>query len=61
MFEYEFHRVSFPKNKSTATVCQWLTTAAECHGWELDRLRKDPHGERTVILKRKIIRMRATW
>lgn len=61
MFEYEFHRVSFPKSKSITAVCQWLTTAAECQGWELDRLRKDSYGERTVILKRKIIRMRATW
>jgi hypothetical protein len=37
-----------------------LTQAAEYHGWELDRLRKDPSGHRTVRLRRKIIRMRAT-
>lgn len=61
MFEYEFQRVSFSKQKSNSAVCQWLTTAAECQGWELDRLRKDDRGERTVVLKRKIIRMRASW
>lgn len=61
MVEYEFQRVLFPQNKSTNAVCQWLTQAAECQGWELDRLRKDPSGQRTVVLRRKIIRMRATW
>ena len=50
---------------STATesrhaVCRLLTDAAEYHGWELDRLRKDPDGKRTVRLRRKIIRMRST-
>lgn len=61
MVEYEFQRISFPRNKSTGAVCQWLTQAAELQGWELDRLRKDRQGERTAVLRRKIIRMRATW
>lgn len=60
MIEYEFWNVSFPRTKSRGAVCQWLTQAAEFQGWELDRLRKDRTGHRTVTLKRKIIRMRAT-
>ena len=33
---------------------------AEYHGWEIDRLRKDPRGYRTVTLRRKVIRVRST-
>ncbi len=60
MIEYEFWNLSIPRTQSRNAVCQWLTTAAEVQGWELDRLRRDPTGHRTVRLRRKIIRMRAT-
>lgn len=60
MIEYEFWNVSISRTKSQNAVCQWLTQAAEFQGWELDRLRKDTTGHRTVRLRRKIIRMRAT-
>ncbi|GAA3524533.1 hypothetical protein AFL01nite_15070 [Aeromicrobium flavum] len=60
MIDYEFWNVSISRTKSVNAVCQWLTQAAEFQGWELDRLRKDTSGQRTVRLRRKIIRMRAT-
>ena len=60
MIDYEFWDVSISRTKSQNAVCQWLTQAAEFQGWELHRLRKDRSGHRTVRLRRKIIRMRAT-
>ncbi len=59
--EYEFWDFSLPRTQSRSAVCRLLTDAAEFHGWELDRLRRDPSGRRTVRLRRKIIRMRATY
>lgn len=61
MIEYEFLRLSLPRTQSRHAVCRMLTDAAEYQGWELARLRKDPSGRRTVTLRRKIIRMRATY
>jgi hypothetical protein len=58
--EYEFWNLSFDRTDSRATVCRLLTEAAEYHGWELDRLRRDRTGNRTAILRRKVIRMRST-
>lgn len=58
--EYEFWDFSIPRTQSRSAVCRLLTDAAEFQGWELDRLRRDPSGRRTVRLRRKIIRMRAT-
>lgn len=58
--EYEFWHLALPRTQSRHAVCRLLTDAAEYHGWELDRLRKDPDGKRTVRLRRKIIRMRST-
>ncbi len=60
MFEYEFWNLTIPRTQSRQAVCRLLTDAAEYQGWELDRLRKDGTGERTVVLRRKIIRMRST-
>ncbi|MEH3034488.1 MAG: DUF5703 family protein [Aeromicrobium erythreum] len=61
MVEYEFWNLSIPRTQSRNAVCRMLTDAAEYQGWELDRLRKDSSGHRTVRLRRKIIRMRPTW
>lgn len=58
--EYEFWDLSIPRTQSRNAVCRMLTAAAEYQGWELDRLRKDTSGARTVRLRRKIIRMRST-
>ncbi|MET0447635.1 MAG: DUF5703 family protein [Aeromicrobium sp.] len=60
MLEYEFWNLTIDRTKSRAAVCRMLTDAAEYQGWELDRLRKDGTGQRTVTLRRKIIRMRST-
>jgi len=58
--EYEFWNLDFDRTDSRAAVCRVLTGIAEYHGWEIDRLRKDPKGVRTVRLRRKVIRMRST-
>ena len=60
LIEYEFWDLSIPRTQSRNAVCRMLTAAAEYQGWELDRLRKDSTGARTVRLRRKIIRMRST-
>jgi hypothetical protein len=60
MIEYEFWNLTIPRTQSRQAVCRLLTDAAEYQGWELERLRKDGTGERTVVLRRKIIRMRST-
>lgn len=60
MIEYEFWNLTIDRSKSRNAVCHMLTQAAEYQGWELDRLRKDVTGKRTVRLRRKIIRMRST-
>lgn len=60
MIEYEFWNLIFDRTDSRAAVCRVLTEAAEYHGWEIDRLRRDPTGHRTVRLRRKVIRMRST-
>jgi len=58
--EYEFWSLDFDRTDSRAAVCRLLTEVAEYHGWEIDRLRKDPRGYRTVTLRRKVIRVRST-
>jgi len=59
--QYEFWNLSIPRTQSRQAVHRLLTDAAEFHGWELERLRRDPDGHRTVRLRRKIIRMRPTY
>lgn len=61
MVEYEFWDLTTPRTQSRNAVCRMLTEAAEYHGWELDRLRRDNNGRRTIRLRRKIIRVRATF
>ena len=58
--EYEFWSLNFDRTDSPAAVCRLLTEVAEYHGWEIDRLRRDPRGYRTVTLRRKVIRVRST-
>ena len=60
MVEYEFWDMDVARTESRHAVCRLLTDAAEYHGWELDRLRKAPDGNRTIRLRRKIIRVRST-
>lgn len=61
MVEYEFWNLAIPRTQSRNAVCRMLTQAAEYQGWELDRLRKDTSGQRSVRLRRNIIRMRPTF
>jgi len=58
--EYEYKRLVFGRHESRGAVRRLLTEVAEYQGWELDRLRIERSGNRTVMLRRKIIRMRRT-
>lgn len=58
--EYEFERLTIPRDFSRNVVTRMLVERAEHGGWELDRLRMSPDGTRRVVLKRKIIRQRRT-
>ena len=59
--EYEFERLTIPREISRSSVTRMLVDRAEHGGWELDRLRLSPDGTRRVILRRKIIRQRSTY
>ena len=54
--EYEFMRLTIPRELSRSAVTRMLVDRAERGGWELDRLRLSPDGTRRVVLRRKIIR-----
>ena len=54
--EWEFEKVTLPRDLSRNVVTRLLVERAEHGGWELDRMRIGPDGTRRVILRRKIIR-----
>ena len=54
--EYEFQRLTFPREFSRNVVTRLLVDRAEYGGWELDRVRILHDGTRKVVLRRKIIR-----
>jgi hypothetical protein len=58
--EWEFRRLFLPRGVSRKAAHRLLTDAAEYGNWELDRLRLFPDGHRTVVLRRKILRVRST-
>jgi hypothetical protein len=58
--EYEFEKLTLSRDFSRNVVTRMLVDRAEHGGWELDRLRLFPDGTRKVVLRRKIIRQRAT-
>ena len=58
--EYEFERLTLSRDFSRNVVTRMLVERAERGGWELDRVRLFPDGTRKVVLRRKIIRQRAT-
>ena len=60
MVEYEFWNLDFRRTESRTAVCRLLTEAAEYHGWEIELVRRAPDGQRSVRLRRKVIRMRST-
>ena len=59
--EYEFEKLTLPRELSRNVVTRLLVDRAEHGGWELDRLRIAHDGSRRVILRRKIIRQRSTY
>jgi hypothetical protein len=54
--EYEYDQLLIPREESRNFVTRLLVQRAEAGGWELDRLRIGPDGNRRVVLRRKIIR-----
>jgi hypothetical protein len=54
--EYEFERITIPRDFSRNVVTRLLVERAEHGGWEIDRLRVLHDGTRKVVLRRKIIR-----
>ena len=54
--EYEYDQLLVPRDESRSFVNRLLVQRAEAGGWELDRLRIGPDGNRRIVLRRKIIR-----
>ncbi len=54
--EWEFERLTLPRELSRNVVTRLLVDRAERGGWELDRVRIGADGVRRVVLRRKIIR-----
>jgi Family of unknown function (DUF5703) len=59
--EFEFQRLTIPRDFSRNVVTRMLVDHAERGGWELDRVRVLHDGTRKVVLRRKIIRQRPTY
>lgn len=58
--EWEFERMLIPRDLTRGVVTRMLVERAEHGGWELSRTRISADGTRRVVLRRKIIRVRAT-
>jgi hypothetical protein len=58
--EWEFCRLTIPRDFSRTYVTRMLVDRAEYGGWELDTVRIGPDGTRRVVLRRKIIRQQRT-
>jgi hypothetical protein len=58
--EWEFERLTIPRDFSRNFVTRLLVDRAEHGGWEIDRVRVSHDGTRRVVLRRKIIRLRPT-
>ena len=58
--EWEFQKLTIPRELSRNVVTRLLVDRAEHGGWELDRVRISSDGTRRVVLRRKIIRQRPT-
>ena len=54
--EWEFDKLTIPRDLSRNVVTKLLVERAEHGGWELDRVRIGADGTRRVVLRRKIIR-----
>lgn len=58
--EWEYERVTLPRDFSRSAVAQLLAERAERSGWVLHRVRLTTDGTRRVVLRRKIIRRRTS-
>lgn len=58
--EWQFEKLTISREFSRNAVARMLVERAEHGGWELDRVQIRPDGTRRVVLRRKIIRQRAT-
>jgi hypothetical protein len=58
--EWQFEKLTISRELSRNAVTRLLVERAEHGGWELDRLQIRADGTRRVVLRRKIIRQRAT-
>ena len=56
--EWEFEKLTIPRELSRNAVTRLLVERAEHGGWELDRVQIRADGTRRVVLRRKIIRQR---
>ncbi|WP_245703191.1 DUF5703 family protein [Raineyella antarctica] len=59
--DYDVRRLTIDREMSRNALRQMLTEEAEREGWELHRLRRYRDGRREVWMRRRIIRVRATW
>ncbi len=59
--EWEFQSLTLSRELSRNVVTRLLVERAELGGWELARVHVASDGTRRVILRRKIIRQRATY
>lgn len=58
--EWEYDKLTFDRTFSRNMVRKMLVERAEHGGWELTQVALTPDGTRRVVLRRKIIRQRAT-
>ena len=54
--EWEFEKLTIPRELSRNAVTRLLVERAEHGGWELDRVRIASDGTRRIVLRRRIIR-----
>ncbi|CAM3236362.1 DUF5703 domain-containing protein [Nocardioides dubius] len=54
--EWEFDRITLPRELSKSLVTRMLVERAENGGWELARVQIKSDGVRRIVLRRKIIR-----
>jgi hypothetical protein len=54
--DFEFQRLTLPRDVDRRAAQRLLAQAAEYEGWELARVRLYPDGTRRVVLRRRIIR-----
>lgn len=59
--EYEYDQLMIGRDESRNFVTRLLVQRADAGGWEVDRLRIGPDGNRRVVLRRKIIRQQQLW